>query len=480
MPVEHALTVPRDEPTWSGASALATGGESPGSSTAGSPPGDPDPGGGGPGPKPCPYPCVPGTVEITSTAGGTVGIGRRIAELYEVKVNALLDRAEDPRQVLDYSYARQQELVLRIRRAITDVAAARSRAAVQESQLRSSAARLQHQARQAVAADREELARQALALRTATLAQADDLVAEQAALRADEERLSAAARRLQPKVEAFRVHKETLKARYTAAQAAERRPGLGGISEEMGDVDLATRRAEDTAARLQARANALEDLLASGSPADVTGLASEGEIRCSSTPSPPRPRSRRNWPQIKDQLAAEARQPPDGPRAAAAEDAIITHLAFPAGSRSPCRWPDRRTVPNASWLRSVLAASGDALCVKRAVARPQGPVPPVAGSAAMAMASPPVGENGENPRIASGAPPPSVRDHRLQIAVSNLEQMRARARLRNRRPPPGCCGHSDPPARGAAAWLMMNVDSRRPEFCNTARTTMGRRGIHCR
>lgn len=25
--------------------------------------------------------------------------------LYEVKVNALLDRAEDPREVLDYSYA---------------------------------------------------------------------------------------------------------------------------------------------------------------------------------------------------------------------------------------------------------------------------------------------------------------------------------------------------------------------------------------
>ena len=242
-----------------------------------------------------------------------MGIGRRIAELYEVKVNALLDRAEDPRQVLDYSYARQQELVLRIRRAIIDVAAARSRAAVQESQLRSSAARLQQQARQAVAADREELARQALALRTATLAQADDLVAEQTALRADEERLTAAARRLQQKVEAFRVHKETLKARYTASEAAASAAALGGISEEMSDVHLATRRAEDTAARLQARANALDEMLASGSPADVTGLASDREIQAQLDAVTTQAAVQEELAAIKNQLAAETRQPPDGP-----------------------------------------------------------------------------------------------------------------------------------------------------------------------
>ena len=57
------------------------------------------------------------------------------------------------------------------------------------------------------------------------------------------------------------MHKETLKARYTAAQAATSAGQvLGGMSEEMGDVDLATRRAEDTTARLQARADALDEL----------------------------------------------------------------------------------------------------------------------------------------------------------------------------------------------------------------------------
>jgi hypothetical protein len=137
-------------------------------------------------PKPLPFQCVRADRGPSGQEGVTVGIGRRIAQLYEVKVNALLDRAEDPREVLDYSYARQQELLRRIRRAVTEGAAARARAGIQEHQLRRAAARLQRQARQAAAARQDELARQALALRTATLAQARDLRAEQAALRADE------------------------------------------------------------------------------------------------------------------------------------------------------------------------------------------------------------------------------------------------------------------------------------------------------
>ena len=89
-------------------------------------------------------------------------------------MNALLDRAENPREVLDYSYAQQQELLRRIRRQLTDVAAARKRAGTQEAQLRRSADRLHDQAEQALAAHRDELAWQALALRSAILDHADD------------------------------------------------------------------------------------------------------------------------------------------------------------------------------------------------------------------------------------------------------------------------------------------------------------------
>jgi len=267
-----------------------------------------------PGPTPLPLRRVRADCGIGGQEGVTVGIGRRLAQLYEVKVNALLDRAEDPREILEYSYARQQELLPRIRRAVTEVAAARTRAGTQEHQLRRAAARLQRQARQAADAGQDELARQALTLRAATLAQARDLRAERAALRADEEKLSAAASRLQAQINGFAAHKEALKARYTAAQAAAGAgQAFGGIWEQMGDVDLATRRAEDTTARLQARASALGDLIASGTLADVTVLAGDDEIQAQLDALTTRDVVEEELAKLKRQLASERNQPPSRP-----------------------------------------------------------------------------------------------------------------------------------------------------------------------
>ena len=209
-----------------------------------------------------------------------MGVARRIAELYEVKVNALLDRVEDPREMLDYSYAQQQAMLHRLQQQATEVAASRHLAQMQETQLQHSADRLQDQAEQAVAAGKEELARQALAWRSAILVHIDDLRAEQVALRADEEQLTASARRLQRKIETFGLHKETIKASYTAAKASASVSQLvGGATEEMGDVGIATRRAEETTARLQARAQALEELLAAQGPGGPAPSASLEQVQ---------------------------------------------------------------------------------------------------------------------------------------------------------------------------------------------------------
>ena len=45
---------------------------------------------------------------------------------------------------------------------------------------------------------------------------------------------------------------------------------MSGISEEMGDVGLAIQRAEDKTATMQARAGAVDELIASGALDDVT------------------------------------------------------------------------------------------------------------------------------------------------------------------------------------------------------------------
>jgi hypothetical protein len=75
-----------------------------------------------------------------------VGIARRVAELYEMKINALLDRAEDPLEMPDYSCARHQDYLQEMREAAVDLGASRKRSAWQEGGLRRSADRLRTQA----------------------------------------------------------------------------------------------------------------------------------------------------------------------------------------------------------------------------------------------------------------------------------------------------------------------------------------------
>jgi phage shock protein A len=200
-----------------------------------------------------------------------MSIGRRIAALFRVKANKALDRAEDPREVLDYSYEQQLEMVQKVRRGVADVATSRKRVELQVTQLQLSSGKLQAQAQQALAAGREDLAREALIRRAAVISQISDLQGQQASLQAEEEKLTLASQRLEAKVGAFRTRKETIKAAYTAAEA-ETRVGeaVSGISEEMGDIGLAMQRAQDKTEQMQARAGALDELMASGALQDAT------------------------------------------------------------------------------------------------------------------------------------------------------------------------------------------------------------------
>jgi phage shock protein A len=200
-----------------------------------------------------------------------LSISRRLTALYKMRVNKALDRAEDPREVLDYSYAQQLEMLQKVRRGVADVATSRKRVELQLDRLQQSAGKLQSEAQQALATGHEDLAREALGRRSAVLSQVPDLQGQQASLQAEEEKLTAATQRLQTKVDAFRTRKETIKANYTAAEAETHiNEAVTGISEEMGDVGMAMQRAEDKTAQLQARADALDELIASGALEDAT------------------------------------------------------------------------------------------------------------------------------------------------------------------------------------------------------------------
>ncbi|MBD8869111.1 PspA/IM30 family protein [Nocardioides donggukensis] len=200
-----------------------------------------------------------------------MSLWKRFTLIFRSKANTALDRAEDPREVLDYSYQRQIELLSKVRRGVADVATSRKRVELQVKQLEQQQAKLQGQAQKAIEMEREDLAREALTRKSGLTSQIADLNVQHANLQAEEEKLTLAQQRLQAKVESFRTRKETIKATYTAAQAQTQiNEALSGIGEEMGDVGLAVQRAEDKTAQMQARAGAIDELLASGALDDVS------------------------------------------------------------------------------------------------------------------------------------------------------------------------------------------------------------------
>lgn len=200
-----------------------------------------------------------------------MGLVQRISAIFKAKASRAVEAAEDPRETLDYSYERQLEMLQKVRRGLADVATSRKRVELQAQQLEGSSAKLEDQARQAVAQNREDLAREALSRRAAIDSQLTDLKAQHEHLRNEENKLSDAARRLQAKIEAFRVRKETVKATYTAAEAQTKiHEAVTGISEEMSDIGMAMQRAQDRTERMRARAGALEEMVSSGALEDLS------------------------------------------------------------------------------------------------------------------------------------------------------------------------------------------------------------------
>jgi phage shock protein A len=199
------------------------------------------------------------------------GVWQRTKNIFQAKANKVLDRAEDPRETLDLSYEKQLDSLQKVRRSVADVATARKRIELQATQLQKQADKLQDQAKAALSIGNEDLAREALSRRAAVGEQLADLKAQHEQVAQQEESLIATSQRLQTQIEQFRTKKETLKASYTAAEAQTKiGEAVSGISTSMGDAGAAMQRAQDKISSMQARAGAMDELLASGALTDLT------------------------------------------------------------------------------------------------------------------------------------------------------------------------------------------------------------------
>jgi phage shock protein A len=197
---------------------------------------------------------------------------QRAHDIVQAKANKALDAAEKPDEMLDLSYEQMLDQITQVRRGIVAIAASRKQIELQEQQLQHSVDHLQDQAKAALAQGREDLAREALSRKAAAQEQIDAMTPQHDQLAAEEEKLEQTLAALQKRVNTFRTQKEVLKAQYTAAQA-ETTVGesAAGISKTFGDSGAELQRTQDKIAQMQARAGAVDELLASGVLEDVGG-----------------------------------------------------------------------------------------------------------------------------------------------------------------------------------------------------------------
>src|SRR6201997_414815 len=117
-----------------------------------------------------------------------MGVMKRVSTIFRAKANKQLDRLEDPRETLDYSYQTQLELLQKVRRGVADVATSRKRVELQMNQLTQTSDKLDRQARDSLAAGREDLAREALTRKAGFQTPLVDMQGQYASRQSEEEK----------------------------------------------------------------------------------------------------------------------------------------------------------------------------------------------------------------------------------------------------------------------------------------------------
>src|ERR1700744_4837839 len=206
--------------------------------------------------------CYPSTIE----AGAMImSILARVADLLQAKTQKLLDRLEDPNDTLDLSYEKMISGLQETKQHLAEVVTEQK---VLERQIQSAqqeADQAQENARLALQSSREDLARAALSQRQAALEKVDTLGKARANIAAQADKLIGYQRTLEDRIEQFRTQKEVMKSSYAAAQAQVRvTESITGVGDHLSHVGDAMRRAEDKVSGMQAKADAMSDLMQAG------------------------------------------------------------------------------------------------------------------------------------------------------------------------------------------------------------------------
>ncbi len=200
----------------------------------------------------------------------------RLQAILGAKANQTLERIEDPRAGLDYSLTRLQASLRQISDSLVEVSTARHTLEAQRAQAQKIIDQTEEQARQAVRLGREDLATRALERKAAAQERLNGLNNNIALLDAQVESLKTSQANLRQKIELFLANKEELKALYDSSRAQlQVKEASTGISKDLADAGHAIQRAEARIQAMQARVEAIDNLVATGALDDT--LAPEGD-----------------------------------------------------------------------------------------------------------------------------------------------------------------------------------------------------------
>jgi len=200
-----------------------------------------------------------------------MGLIDRLSTIFRAKANKIVDGLEDPKEILDYSFERQGEIMNKLRQDIAKVVTAKKQLEIQKAKLIANISTLELQARGALKNNREDLARLGLERKQAIQLEVQNLDKQIADIQGEQTKLEDTERRLASKVEQFKTQKEIIKAKYSSAEAQVKiKESITGLSEEMSDIGMSLSRAEEKTNNLQAKAQALDELMNSGVLTDYT------------------------------------------------------------------------------------------------------------------------------------------------------------------------------------------------------------------
>jgi phage shock protein A len=195
----------------------------------------------------------------------------RLWMMIKARFSRILDRAENPSDLLDYSYEKQLQDLNDFRQGLASLVAAKKRVQTRKENLEREVMKLDKAAHQAVGLGQDDKARIFLERKQFLQDELDGVDREVADLEGQQERMIKQERDVQTKIERFRTEKEVSKAQYSAAKArvsaGEAAAGIASSSNEGGQAMM---RAKEKVEQMRARAEALDELEQAGAFTDLS------------------------------------------------------------------------------------------------------------------------------------------------------------------------------------------------------------------